>query len=64
MGFLKKVAGAGCIEASDAAALLCLDRKRKKKTSNKDSKSQADHNSLQIFVASSLFAGGLGSSGS
>jgi transposase len=42
MGFLKKVAEADGIEASDAAALLRLDRKRKKKTSNEDWKSPAD----------------------
>ena len=42
MGFLKKVAEAEGIEAPDAAALLRLDRKRKKKTSNEDWKSPAD----------------------
>ena len=42
MGFLKKVAEADGIEAPDAAALLRLDRKRKKKTSNEDWKSPAD----------------------
>jgi transposase len=42
MGFLKKVAEADGIEASDAAALLRLDRKRKKKTSNEDWRSPAD----------------------
>jgi transposase len=42
MDFLKKVAEAEGIEAPDAAALLRLDRKRKKKTSNEDWKSPAD----------------------
>ena len=42
MGFLKKVAEAEGIQAPDAAALLRLDRKRKKKTSNDDWKSPAD----------------------
>jgi transposase len=42
MNFLKKVAEAEGIEAPDAAALLRLDRKRKKKTSNEDWKSPAD----------------------
>src|ERR1700676_3100888 len=42
MGFLKKVAEAEGIEAPDAAALLRLDRKRKKKTRNDDWKSPAD----------------------
>ncbi|MCU1252102.1 MAG: Transposase domain protein [Edaphobacter sp.] len=42
MDYLKKVAEAEGIEAPDAAALLRLDRKRKKKTSNEDWKSPAD----------------------
>ncbi len=42
MSFLKKVAEAEGVEAPDAAALLRLDRKRKKKTSNEDWKSPAD----------------------
>ncbi len=42
MGYLKKVAEAEGIEAADAAALLRMDRKRKKKTSNEDWKSPAD----------------------
>lgn len=42
MGFLKKVAEADGMEASDAVALLRLDRKRKKKTSNENWKSPAD----------------------
>src|ERR1700694_1039694 len=42
MDFLKKVAEAEGIEAPDAAALLRLDRKRKKKTSNEDWKSPSD----------------------
>ena len=42
MDFLKKVAEAEGIEAPDAAALLRLDRKRKKKTSNEDWESPAD----------------------
>jgi transposase len=42
MDYLKKVAQAEGIEAPDAAALLRLDRKRKKKTSNEDWKSPAD----------------------
>ena len=42
MGFLKKVAEAEVVEAPDAAALLRLDRKRNKKTSNEDWKSPAD----------------------
>jgi transposase len=42
MGFLKKVAEAEGIESPDAAALLRLDRKRKKKTSNEDWKSPSD----------------------
>jgi transposase len=42
MGYLKKVAEAEGIQAPDAAALLRMDRKRKKKTSNEDWKSPAD----------------------
>lgn len=42
MGYLKKVAEAEGIAAADAAALLRMDRKRKKKTSNEDWKSPAD----------------------
>ena len=42
MSFLKKVAEAEGVEAPDAAGLLRLDRKRKKKTSNDDWKSPAD----------------------
>lgn len=42
MRFLKKVAEADGIEASDAVALSRLDRKRKKKSSNEDWKSPAD----------------------
>lgn len=42
MGYLKKVAEAEGIEAPDAAVLLRMDRKRKKKTSNEDWKSPAD----------------------
>jgi transposase len=42
MEYLKKVAEAEGIETPDAAALLRLDRKRKKKTSNEDWKSPAD----------------------
>jgi transposase len=42
LDYLKKVAEAEGIEAPDAAALLRLDRKRKKKTSNEDWKSPAD----------------------
>jgi transposase len=42
MSFLKKVAEAEGVEAPAAAALLRLDRKRKKKTSNEDWKSPAD----------------------
>lgn len=42
MDYLKKVAEAEGIEAPDAAALLRLDRKRKKKTSNEDWSSPAD----------------------
>src|SRR5271156_103170 len=42
MEYLKKVAEAEGIEAADAAGLLRLDRKRKKKTSNEDWKSPAD----------------------
>jgi transposase len=42
MGYLKKVAEAEGTEAPDAAALLRMDRKRKKKTSNEDWKSPAD----------------------
>src|ERR1700683_4649179 len=42
MTYLKRLAEAEGIEAPDAAALLRLDRKRKKKTSNEDWKSPAD----------------------
>jgi hypothetical protein len=42
MEYLKKVAEAEGIEAPDAAALLRLDRKRKKKASNEEWKSPAD----------------------
>ena len=42
MEYLKKVAEAEGMEAADAAALLRMDRKRKKKTSNEDWKSPAD----------------------
>jgi transposase len=42
MEYLKKVAEAEGIETPDAAALLRMDRKRKKKTSNEDWKSPAD----------------------
>jgi transposase len=42
LDYLKKVAEAEGMEAPDAAALLRLDRKRKKKTSNEDWKSPAD----------------------
>ena len=42
MGYLKRLAEAEGIEAKDAAALLRMDRKRKKKTSNEDWKSPND----------------------
>ena len=42
MAYLKRLAEAEGIEAEDAAALLRLDRKRKKKTSNEDWKSPSD----------------------
>jgi transposase len=42
MGYLKKVAEAEGIPAPDKAALLRMDRKRKKKTSNEDWTSPAD----------------------
>jgi transposase len=42
MEYLKKVAEAEGMETADAAALLRLDRKRKKKTSNAEWKSPAD----------------------
>jgi transposase len=42
MAYLKRVAEAEGIEAKDAAALLRMDRKRKKKTSNEDWKSPVD----------------------
>jgi len=40
--YLKRLADAEGIEAADAAALLRMDRKRKKKTSNEDWESPAD----------------------
>src|SRR5438132_609618 len=42
MTYLKRLAEAEGIEAKDAAALLRMDRKRKKKTSNEDWKSPSD----------------------
>ncbi len=42
MTYLKRLAEAEGIEAKDAASLLRMDRKRKKKTSNEDWKSPAD----------------------
>src|ERR1700736_3443114 len=42
MAYLKRLAEAEGIEAEDAAALLRMDRKRKKKTSNEDWKSPSD----------------------
>lgn len=42
MTYLKRLAEAEGIEAKDAAALLRMDRKRKKRTSNEDWKSPAD----------------------
>jgi transposase len=42
MSYLKRLAEAEGIEANDAAALLRMDRKRKKKTSNEDWKSPSD----------------------
>jgi transposase len=42
MAYLKRVAEAEGIEAKDAAALLRMDRKRKKKTSNEDWKNPID----------------------
>jgi transposase len=42
MAYLKRLAEAEGIEAPDAAALLRMDRKRKKKTSNEDWKSPVD----------------------
>src|SRR4051794_12678038 len=42
MEYLKRLAEAEGIEAKDAAALLRMDRKRKKKTSNEDWKSPSD----------------------
>ena len=42
MGYLKRVAEAEGIEATDAAGLRRMDRKRKKKTSNEDWKSPVD----------------------
>jgi transposase len=42
MAYLKRLAEAEGIEAKDAAALLRMDRKRKKKTSNEDWKSPVD----------------------
>src|SRR3954465_13225369 len=42
MEYLKRLAGAEGIEAKDAAALLRMDRKRKKKTSNEDWKNPID----------------------
>jgi transposase len=42
MAYLKRLAEAEGIEAKDAAALLRMDRKRKKKTSNEDWKSPSD----------------------
>src|ERR1700734_1166764 len=42
MAYLKRLAAAENIETKDAAALLRMDRKRKKKTSNEDWKSPSD----------------------
>ena len=42
MAYLKRLAEADGIDAQDAAALLRMDRKRKKKTSNEDWKSPSD----------------------
>jgi transposase len=42
MAYLKRLAEAEGIEAQDVAALLRMDRKRKKKTSNEDWKSPSD----------------------
>src|ERR1044071_9423195 len=42
MAYLKRLAKAEGIEAPDAAALLRMDRKRKKKTSNEDWESPSD----------------------
>src|SRR5712691_2496224 len=42
MAYLKRLAEAEGIEAEDAAALLRMDRKRKKKTSNEDWKNPSD----------------------
>jgi transposase len=42
MTYLKRLAAAAGIEAKDAAALLRMDRKRKKKTSNEDWQSPVD----------------------
>src|SRR5450432_2006927 len=42
MAYLKRIAEAEGVEAKDAAALLRMDRKRKKKTSNEDWKSPVD----------------------
>ena len=42
MGYLQRLAEAEGIDAKDAAALLRMDRKRKKKTSNEDWKSPSD----------------------
>jgi len=42
MAYLKRLAEAEGIEGEDAAALLRMDRKRKKKTSNEDWKSPSD----------------------
>lgn len=42
MAYLKRLAEAEGIEAKDAAALLRMDRKRKKKTSNEDWESPSD----------------------
>src|ERR1700683_2696349 len=42
MGYLKRLAEAEGIDAQDAAALLRMDRKRKKKTSNEDWQSPSD----------------------
>jgi transposase len=43
MGYLKRLAEAEGIDAKDAAALLRMDRKRKKRTSNEDWKSPIDN---------------------
>src|SRR4030088_92966 len=42
IAYLKRLAEAEGVEANDAAALLRMDRKRKKKTSNEDWKSPSD----------------------